>query len=138
MHPDTKTAPPLSWLDYGAQLCNYQDGYQGILCGSSCIKGFGVTSPFKCNRCLGITVTPSVENGYTAGDLPGPSKISAVYFVYWFVLTYWMLYTVRSVVHSSGRQQQQQQQQPNQAGLAAASAQDGPPPQVLRLSTVLD
>jgi hypothetical protein len=39
-----------------------------------------------------------------------------------------MLYTVRSVVHSSG-QQQQQQQQPNQAGLAAASEQDGPPPE---------
>jgi hypothetical protein len=126
VHPDSKTGPPLPWLDYGAQLCNYQEGYQGILCGSSCIKGFGVTSPFKCNRCLGITVTPSVDNGYTAGVSPGPSKISAVYFVYWFVLTCWMLFTVRSFVHSSDQQQQKQARR-TAATAAVAAAPAGPP-----------
>lgn len=114
-HPDTRTGSPLSWADYVAQLCSYQDGYQGILCGGGCIKGYGTTAPFKCNRCLGTQTVPSVANGYSAGPAPGPARISAVYFVYWFVLTCWLLFTVRSFVLASSPQQ------PGKAGVAAAA-----------------
>jgi hypothetical protein len=88
----------MSWATYSTQLCDHSEGYQGILCGV-CSRGFGQTAPFKCNRCIGfdpLVVHDHNDDSFTAAvPQPGPVRISGLYFVYWLVLTCWLLLCVR-------------------------------------------
>lgn len=82
----------LTWNDYTRQLCDEPEGYQGVMCGV-CVKGFGVTGPFKCRKCLGAqSADPS--NPAKASKPPSLAGISGLYFFYWFVLTGWYVFTV--------------------------------------------
>lgn len=103
LHPNSQRKNRLSWLNYGTQLCNYADGYEGVLCGV-CTKGWGQTAPFKCNRCVGAEFLPDGTSAHAAVQ-PGPARISLLYLTYWLVLTAWMLLTVRFSMRSAGLQQ---------------------------------
>jgi hypothetical protein len=93
-HPDSNNAQLMSWASYSMQLCDYSEGYQGILCGV-CSRGFGQTAPFKCNRCIGFDSWILHDSSAAAVPQPGPARISGLYFVYWLVLTCWLLLCVR-------------------------------------------
>lgn len=66
----------------------------GVLCGR-CRPNYGMTAPFKCNLCLGAQPTSSPDGDPTQQQRPWPGPISALYLVYWFVLTCWLLLCVR-------------------------------------------
>lgn len=54
-----------------------------------------MTAPFKCNLCLGAPPSSSPDGDPTQQQLARPGPISALYLVYWFVLTCWLLLCVR-------------------------------------------
>jgi hypothetical protein len=89
-HPNSNNADLMTWANYSMQLCNHNEGYEGILCGV-CSRGFGQTAPFKCNRCIGY----GSSSAKAPQPGPGPAPISGLYFVYWLALTCWLLLCVR-------------------------------------------
>lgn len=83
-----------TWHDYTRQLCDEEEGHQGVLCGV-CVKGFGMTGPFKCRKCLGAR---SANYSNTAKPItrkpPSLGGISGLYVFYWAFLTGWYVFTV--------------------------------------------
>jgi hypothetical protein len=105
LHPNSQKKNQLTWDNYYTQLCDYKEGYGGVLCGKCMRPGFGMTAPFKCSRCIGSTYLP---DGSVAGQAGRPSRagISMLYLAYWVPLTCWMLFTVRFSVLLPGQKHQ--------------------------------
>lgn len=87
-----KSSPNSHWTVYMTQLCDQEEGYYGMFCGT-CLKGYGSTAPFQCKHCAGAG-----EDGVV-----GKGRMSGLWFVYWVVLTIWYARTVwSSMPHTHG------------------------------------
>lgn len=128
VHPDSKTAGRVSWLQYGQMLCDYREGYTGPLCGV-CLEGFGQVTPFQCRRCLGTDVVFDARGSEVVVQT-GPRRISGLYFAYWLVLTCWLVLCVRFSMPSAYRSSKRGSTAGSTAaaavGAGAAAAPAGP------------
>lgn len=91
-HPEGQNGDRYSWANYSSLLCAVGEGYEGAVCGT-CAIGYGMTSPFNCNACLGAKQPAS------------KAYLSMVYIIYWVLLSVWLGLSVWSAMPSNDKEQ---------------------------------